>query len=452
MAQKRNPVSLRLQTRLQGNEKRFASCWFTDSFFSTVYADDLVKRLYLGHLLQKAGSWYGEVSESRIPETCISIQFLYRKCSILCVALDRRKEEYIFSNSAKNVKTRADSSPTFSRQEGMTPCIASRAEITKIPLYSKKKDAFLSIDNVASTQIFACERDKLPDLSKHTGGACLPSAERDVSVEQMAYLSIANCLQSIAAKNMCRVAVSHKEYNGKLADSMVEFSHRSKKIVDDTGKQTDEKQTSWRTSLNQLAPRRDASTWLNQRKAYQEKNMIPDSVYFSAIESICDSSRRDKQIQAFSSTRTVREGDHSELDLVSLLVACKVERQAKPIIPLIPAYNWTSCALVRGVSACQNIEFCLYSVAFLYKKRLSFLQIKETLFRMLASSGSVRGARLVCSGRQGGRSKSAMRAKKQSALWGQSALSLFSSRLAFASTGVDTSFGQIGIKIWICYK
>lgn len=99
MAQKRNPVSLRLQTRLKGFEKRFASCWFTDLYFSQVCTNDLFWRLYCVYLLQKGGSWSGEVSESRMPESCISLQFLYRRCYIISAVLDKRKEEYTISNS-----------------------------------------------------------------------------------------------------------------------------------------------------------------------------------------------------------------------------------------------------------------------------------------------------------------------------------------------------------------
>ena len=446
MAQKRNPVSLRLQTRLQGYEKHFASCWFTDSFFSQVYANDLVKRLYLGHLLQKGGGWYGEISDSRVPETCISIQFLYRKCSVLCVVLDKRKEEYLLSTSTSTkqsfVKPRREDVTLLSQAERKSSRLKGtrQAQADDKPLAVNGKDACSLLQSNTREKSLLRNRDDLFHLcggiytSLFSQRLFAQNAQENVLADKIVYQSIANSFGSLVAK------------------------HRHPILFD-----------KWKDLLH--------------KRASYNYDVAPHSPYLSAIESICDLARSGNGIDK-GSTRAKHSlarlcqakldiglcesypeqpfsvGANGVSDYLFDAVAGTNADLEKEIakhsfasgLPLKLSPYWTSLSLIRGVSACQSVEFCLYSVLFLCKKRFSFLKIKELVFKMLASNSAVRGARLVCSGRQGGRSKSAMRAKKQSALWGETALSLFSSRLAFASTNVDTSFGQIGIKLWICYK
>lgn len=429
MAQKRNPISLRLQTRLRGHEKRFASCWFTDSFFSQVYADDLVKRMYLGHLLQKGGSWYAEVSESRVPETCISIQFLYRKCSILSVILDRRKEEYLFENSFKGVKFRSnptklgESLSTLSRQEGMTPQIAVGKEISDTYPHLKDKGGHLWVQAKRKyTRKDMAAEQMLINATQLYAGLCSPKDWLTDWRSDQKHKIIPDSLYLLAISSICNNSASKRETHFPFS-------------VTDLVKESD-------SQSHALALSQPSETGLDLHVSAREKREYRSACKKYVFANTC------KEIR----DSFINLGDGQREDLIRTKQSWVTSWVRALITPVIPACHWTSCTFVRGLSAYQSVEFCLYSVAFLYKKRFSFLQIKDTLFRMLASNGSVRGARLVCSGRQGGRSKSAMRARKQSALWGQTPLSLFSSRLAFASTSVDTAFGQVGIKIWICYK
>lgn len=426
MAQKRNPVSLRLQTRLQGNEKRFASCWFTDCFFSQVYTNDLARRLYLGHLLHKTGSWSGERSESYIPETCVSIQFLYRRCSMLSIVLDKRKEEYLLSASFKGGNTRRESiSPSFSKEtkscsfpweKGLRVAVETKVENSSYHLNGK--DVLFSTQVTRANQTVS-KKDTALNLSKEAYNTALflPGAEKDVLFSEKAnYLSIANLFGSKKAGYKRRVSRDASLRN-KIETPLIDTFSDSEKPV-------------CLAKMGKPTYQREWKNWLYGAASLQY-NVIPDSASVHTIESVCDLSEKKQE----------RRGKN------------EYESKTEFCVPLFtPASYWSSYTLIRGTSASQNVEFCLYSIKVLYKKRFSFLQIKDTLFRMLSTNEAVRGARLTCSGRQGGRSKSAMRAKKQSALWGQTALSLFSSRLAFASTNVDTSFGQTGIKVWICYK
>lgn len=107
---------------------------------------------------------------------------------------------------------------------------------------------------------------------------------------------------------------------------------------------------------------------------------------------------------------------------------------------------------IRAISPYQSAGFLIESVSYLLQRKNSFRQIKDELFRELDQYQQIKGARLSCAGRLGGRSKKAQKAKTQSAQWGETSLTVFSSRLAFASLGVNTTYGKVGVKLWLCYK
>lgn len=62
------------------------------------------------------------------------------------------------------------------------------------------------------------------------------------------------------------------------------------------------------------------------------------------------------------------------------------------------------------------------------------------------------GIRICCSGRVGSRSKKAQRSRKDTYMWGETGLHVFSNMLDFAKTYAETSFGTVGIKVWVCYR
>lgn len=354
------------------------------------------------------------------------------------IVLDKRKEEHLFSSLSRSGNARRESiSPSFSKdnkscsfpwQEGLR--VALESQLQNSFSHSTEKDVLFSTKltraNATQNQVYLAKKDTDFLVSKDACNTALllPGTERDVFSEKDRYLSIANLFGASRAEYRRRVpgyANLRKEGEKGLLDTSVD----SEKSV-------------YLAKFKKRTSQREWKDWLYAVASFKY-NVIPDCTSVYTIESICDLSQN--RVWRESQKKQVRKGEN------------KVESKTESCVSLFtPASHWSCYTLIRGISFSQNVEFCLYSVKWLYKKRFSFLQIKEALFRMLATNQSVRGARLTCSGRQGGRSKSAMRAKKQSALWGQTALSLFSSRLAFASTNVDTSFGKTGIKLWICYK
>ena len=100
----------------------------------------------------------------------------------------------------------------------------------------------------------------------------------------------------------------------------------------------------------------------------------------------------------------------------------------------------------------QNPLFLASHIVFLLQEKMPFRRLKDQIIREVTRGGGIRGIRITCSGRVASRSKKAQKAKKESIQWGETGLHVFSSLLSFACRSAYTSFGKIGVKVWICYE
>ena len=100
----------------------------------------------------------------------------------------------------------------------------------------------------------------------------------------------------------------------------------------------------------------------------------------------------------------------------------------------------------------QNAGFLADEIVYFLEKRVAFRRIKITLAKQLSLIPALQGARIVCSGRVGGKSKKAQRAKIESMKYGQTCLQVFSSQIDFATRTASTPFGSVGVKVWMSYK
>jgi hypothetical protein len=100
----------------------------------------------------------------------------------------------------------------------------------------------------------------------------------------------------------------------------------------------------------------------------------------------------------------------------------------------------------------QNAGFLADEIVYFLEKKVSFSRLKNRLFREVENISWIRGIRIQYSGRVGGKSKKAQRAKHQCVKFGQTSLHVFDDKIDYASRKAATSFGSVGIKVWICYK
>ena len=100
----------------------------------------------------------------------------------------------------------------------------------------------------------------------------------------------------------------------------------------------------------------------------------------------------------------------------------------------------------------QYAGFLADEIVSLLEKRIPFRRLKSKLIKQLSKVSTIRGVRITCSGRVGGKSKKAQRAKIESLKYGQTSLHVFSAPIDFSCKTARTSFGSVGVKVWICYQ
>ena len=106
----------------------------------------------------------------------------------------------------------------------------------------------------------------------------------------------------------------------------------------------------------------------------------------------------------------------------------------------------------RSLIAKQSALFLVEEIIYYLERKIPFRRIKTSLLREIPQYKRIKGVRITCSGRVGGRSKKAQRSKTQSVKIGVTSLGVFSSKIDFACKSAKTRFGLIGVKVWVCYQ
>lgn len=100
----------------------------------------------------------------------------------------------------------------------------------------------------------------------------------------------------------------------------------------------------------------------------------------------------------------------------------------------------------------QHAGFLADEIVYFLERRVPFRRIKSRLLKQISENSNIRGVRITCSGRVGGKSKKAQRAKIECVKYGQTSLHVFTSQIDYAVRTAHTIFGSVGIKVWICYN
>lgn len=108
--------------------------------------------------------------------------------------------------------------------------------------------------------------------------------------------------------------------------------------------------------------------------------------------------------------------------------------------------------LFRTLIEKQSALFLVQEIIHYLERKVPFRRIKTQILRDIPHYKNIKGVRIKCSGRVGGRSKKAQRSKTQSVKIGQTSLGVFSSKIDFACKSAYTRFGLIGVKVWVCYQ
>ena len=111
----------------------------------------------------------------------------------------------------------------------------------------------------------------------------------------------------------------------------------------------------------------------------------------------------------------------------------------------------TNLRFFRSFTEKQSALFLAQEIIYYLQLRIPFRRIKNQILRSIGKTKIIKGIRITCSGRVGGKSKKAQRAKVETLKLGQTSLHVFSSKIDFACKSALTNFGLVGVKVWICY-
>ena len=146
----------------------------------------------------------------------------------------------------------------------------------------------------------------------------------------------------------------------------------------------------------------------------------------------------DAQISSFVRQGLVKANEIKESNLFqSTMDAWRLSSSGNlQVYPLHVLRRWDSAALVARAIG-NSIE-----------KRLSLKSIFSQLIQEAISQTNVRGVRILVSGRING----AEIANSESRQWGSVPLQGFDNKIDYATEDVYTSYGIIGVKVWVCYE
>ena len=99
----------------------------------------------------------------------------------------------------------------------------------------------------------------------------------------------------------------------------------------------------------------------------------------------------------------------------------------------------------------QDAGYLADEIIYFLEKRIPFRRLKSKFLKQLSKIPEIRGIRITCSGRVGGKSKKAQRAKTECIKYGETSLQVFSSKIDFSAKTAFTRFGSLGVNVWVCY-
>lgn len=439
MGQKINPISLRLQT----TNRHFDNCWYSNYFYKNLITKDLLIQSYLNSFLKQV----------KLPAGRYSIQHLQKKTQIssfFCFSKPTREWRSQIFGLSKNKKSNKRSryffkiSPKFKRKvKKQTQLSQFYHSLNQTGVYKiqKKITSFQNFHLWSS--FFQIQKNSifnwglLNNLKKTTQNL----KNHNNFLQDFNFVSQTQSTLETLLRNQKNLSLLQK--NQKLANlSVIENSvTNSQKQKTQNYPLISLKNDTPSISLKSLAPFLENSIsscnllFLQNLLIYKilkSKKRSETSIQhwnLDASKNFLVSSRKPK-----FKTLDLKYASYLESHLSVIL------KQQIDLIAFKVKNDW------------QNASYLAEEIVYFLEKRLPFRRLKSKLVKQFSKIEKIRGVRITCSGRVGGKSKKAQRSKVECLKYGQTSLHVFSSKIDFAQKTAFTSFGSVGIKVWICYK
>jgi len=454
MGQKVNPVSLRLQY----TNRHFDSCWYSEYFYKNLITRDIFLQHYLNNFLKLL----------KLPAGRYSIQHLQKKTQIynfLCIPKSTREWRAQLFGFAKNknllkknryfFKKKTDFKKRMKKQTKLN-CFYTTLNQLAVHQIQKKITSFQNfrlwsalikpkqktILNHSKDMLKSSLVPSLNNWKKHElNGVCSfpkkalipknlffgPLATKNISANELVKLEKPELLQKLP--NLFLIPFSlEKEQNISLQVAKTKNFKSSplvlKKQTDDSNLLFLQNLFVYKTLKAKLITRDGPQFKIEEKKDFLEsKRHLVNSLTSASLSPLSSFQTLESKYEKYL------ESSLSSLYQLDL-----------DLIPFKVKNDW------------QYAGFLADEIVSLLEKRIPFRRLKSKLIKQLSKVSAIRGVRITCSGRVGGKSKKAQRAKIESLKYGQTSLHVFSAPIDFSCKTARTSFGSVGVKVWICYQ
>jgi ribosomal protein S3 len=450
MGQKINPISLRLQT----TNRFYDSCWYSDYFYSDLISQNIKIQEYLNSILKQIHYPIGRFFiQSSQKNTKIFLFF--------CSPLKSRKiRSNIFKVKVPKINRKTPqylkNQPSFYMSEfsnlSITTTVQGKSTI------GPKKNLFDSQHRKPFTNI------ELKASSKSTPRKALFVPEKEEKFLFLKYYLYSKYLESIYAniefKSFFEFWSSHQPITKKVKgfQTLTKGFFSLKKQVDRKRNSNDKFYersrlgTQMRTSTYSQIPvikqslSHTSGTFPIDKRANPSEGKdvyLENSLFFNQ-----------KLIQPNLEKKTKNElvllkENHS--DFYKFLNKLTYRKHIESILTQHFLVNMNFYS-IKVHDPYRSALFLAEDIVYFLERRIAFRRIKNRILKEVQFLPGIKGIRITCSGRVGGRSKKAQRAKLDTVKYGQTSLHVFSSRIDFASKTALTPFGLVGVKVWLSFN
>lgn len=450
MGQKINPISLRLSS----TNRNFDNCWYSNTFYKNLINKDIILQHYLNNFLKLL----------KFPTGRYSIQHLQKKTQVFNFFCNSKKTRQWRSQLFGLTKKKSFYKKTryFFKSYTHSKFKNRRKKYTKFQYFFKTinqraihkiQKRITSFQNFRLWSLIQTQKNLekinnyamfLPVIKNSTNklmnlsGFCKQNFFQNLSFKDFIIKRRELCEQSVLIQK-----INQSKLKKKITNQQKKFPEKSKKflklLLSNHQKQQGyliQQKVNLELSnnlsllfLQNLFIYKAFKLYLkkqNQTNLY--KNQLPNVLQNT---SVLFPIRQNRKI--VFNTLDSKYKNYLENSLSSLY---KLELN---LIPFKVKNDW------------QHANFLAEEIVYFLQKRVPFRRIKNKLLKQLSKISTIRGVRITCSGRVGGKSKKAQRAKTECFKYGQTSLQVFSSKIDFSSKTAFTSFGSVGVKVWICY-
>lgn len=389
MGQKVNPLSIRVQSETRS----FDHAWYSDHFFSKLISIDIALFRYLNTFLKLLKLPAGRFSIYHLPKTT-------KLYSFFCYP--KQSREY--------------KSKIFNISSGLSRFKTKFTSNTPVKTFSKPTHHNILGDPVLFQKIIENQKNSQPSLESRVSLGIYNFIKSKLHTSQLQKASTPYSLQYI--KNLSVTNQSMNQLVNTLeTKKSFDFSHQlSHSFLD----------PNFVSTKNSILSTQEILLILNRVLLVANTLKTPYTL--------------DKKYNNFLQNSTFSELQSPVKYNKSL--ETNISKFLNSDITLIP---------FQVQSEWQDAGYFADEIVFLLERRISFRQIKNRLLKQFSLNPHVQGVRITCSGRVGGKSKKAQRARVDSIKYGQTSLHVFSSQIDFAVRTAHTALGSTGVKVWICY-